>query len=1612
MAQGYKGFRQIAQQAQRNMDARKKAIEKESSLKKDLRDTLSLEDFIEYGTIGFDKLSAHKSSAVSKAKKVMNEAIRLGYAIPYDYGRGKGKYTTTEKAESLSFKDIFTHVYHNIPIDAIKENQPIRNTIAQYSPKEIEALKNESQETTEKRITLVNKWSFHNPETGYMELKADAPHEAHVAQAEIMVKGDLMTEGLTEYLEKDAAAFEEKHGLNKIWIPPTVSDLEDYLQNWTDLSSHVFVEQINDFVKAHGDRLLKLAELFEKYELKEAQTPISHYGLDNLSVKLYKRLKETDTSPSKKDVSKDEVAQLDNELEKVQNHLKAIDYLTGDKWFEENPTKILGEPYATTDRFNKPVTKVRGNIENIIKGIDVPVVELPQQRSIPLVSEVKPETKEVSYDEVQRNNLDKVIEQTVSIHTQEAINEKYGEQHTDSCPEEYYCFDDIMQQYNKGISEDEIKAWVWYKRITGGYNDEAVILNKKNGWSKYVIPLSDIPNHLDTWLEEGVVCYQNGKYIPAVLYYAENIYEKQAELLRSKEGVISKHGEKQYERQFQGLENVKPVKLTLADPEIENRLVINPKSSFANELEVYALTDGTIYRKHNNETGKYEDHPSSLLRAFLEWLKKQPASGFKKSNARNIEYYFILDRQPPRYYDKEERRRMIRSAKIEGTQLFSQFLSEGISRDDQLRIEQLWNSKYNGYVEINYHKIPVAFTCSSTFKNKPLFIREAQREGIGFISVQGTGCVAYDVGVGKTMTAILSLGQALESGQCRRPLIIVPNQTYTNWIGEIQGELENGKVKLSGVLPQYPVNDLYNLGADYIEQITTEAGQVEKVTDGSITVMTYEGFNRLGFGEDTWSNIKSELYEILNQGQERDREREKLFEKIEELMGQGIKGGLVNIEELGFDYLVIDEAHAMKKSFTQVRGEINAQGGRNKSAYEIRSGSPSMIALRGFMVSQYILRNNNMRNVLLLTATPFTNSPLEIYSMLALIGYQQLVQAGINNIKEFFDQYIKTSIELVINAKLKPERKEVVLGFNNLVALQQLIFRFINYKTGEDANIQRPNKIVLPRMNKLEGGVLVPLSEKERVSTNLPMSAEQRDYMSQIEAYVRGEMDLMELCVNPFGFADEEDKSMAGEAINEQELSSEDEDSARVLRALSFASQLALSPYLYACNPAGNPTAKQFVEESPKIFYTIKCIESVKTFADAHGLEMPGQVIYSNAGVAYFKLIREYLVENMGFDAKEIGIIKSGMSASRKNGVKDKFNSGEVKVLIGSATIKEGINLQYRATDLYDLWLDWNPTDVKQLEGRIWRPGNRYANVRITFPLMENSIDIFKFQKLQEKTSRINEIWHRSGRANTLKLEEINPSELKKGLITDPYTLAELLVLEDKETMQDEINSLENQKEVLQELHQARETFNKHIDKVKEVVENYKPSKDGKARKIETVFRVYKQWLDDPETSTYINDEQRFDETRKANYKIQAGIKEILAPRGLGIDFDYQEVVGKIETEIEQFKASLDERTSEEAIQLKAKAIEQERAKNKVRTATVIERAEEFASLNEKVITEVILDGKSEKQQQKQKEKAERGADLILSADLLDDIAELEDLNNDLIQLEKMNAELDAILAA
>ena len=1284
--------------------------------------------------------------------------------------------------------------------------------------------------------------------------------------------------------------------------------------------------------------------------------------------------------------------------------------LSGGEWFKRHPEKVLGEAFETTDRFGKPVTRIKGSMDTIIKGINVPALVIPDEAPSVLQSELKEPLEDLINDPEKKKNIERVIYSAKKAQADQVLRKlnNPGEETQDG--DGTYHFEDILKQYNAGISEDEIRAWIWHKRKTGGFNDEKVILNKKNGWSKYAVPLKEAASYLDGWIKSGIVCYHEGDYIPSVLYYAENIYERQSALLKDKEALIEKFGLDQFNRQWEGLEKVKLPKLTLTDPNLDNRLFIKPDSAFAKEIEVSALADGTTLSVYSRKEKRYSNGPVPLVDAFKEWLRSLPKNEFKKSSEWNIITYYLEGSTPARQNDKAEKLRLKQNAKTEGDLFFVRFLAEALTREDQLKIEQVWNAKFNGYVEIDYFKVPVAFTCSSTFKNKPLSIRPVQREGLGFIHAQGSGCIAYDVGLGKTMTGILALAQAMEMGQCKRPLIVVPNQTYKNWMTEIRGLVDKGEVTLTGLLPQYPINDLYNLGTDYLDPLRDEHGKISPVPEYSISVVTYEGFNRLSFGEETWSTIGQELFAILNQGIDKKREQVQLAEKISEMMGKGIKGGMADIEDLGFDYAIVDEAHAMKKAFTQVKGEVQGDDeSREKGSYEIRSGEPSMTALRGFMISQYILRQNKMRNVLLLTATPFTNSPLEIYSILALIGFQQLEQSGIKNIKQFFDTFIKTSNELVINAKLKPERKEIVLGFHNLIALQQLIYKFITYKTGEDANIQRPNKIVLPLVNRKEGNRIVPLPLKEQISTNLTMTTEQKKYMADVEAYVQGTTDLKHFCVNSIGLEEEPEDHLTtiGQHLDEANLSEDELEGTRILRGLSFARQLALSPFLYACNPNHNPSYLEYIETSPKLKYVMECISSVKLYHENHDQEVSGQVIYMNAGVHFFPLIKEYLIKKVGFKEDEIGIIKSGMSSAKKEGIKERFLGGEVKIIIGSASIKEGINLQTRSSVLYNCWLDWNPTDLKQLEGRIWRFGNIFANIRIVNPLMEDSIDTFIFQKQQEKSSRINEIWYRANRANTLSLEEFNPGELKMGLITDPHALAELILMSEREKLRDDITGLENQKKVLTEIAEQRDIFNKHIGHIKEVVSTYKPTKEeGQSRSIETIFKIFKDYLDDEKTNYSYQDQMSFDQARKANTALKRGIEQILAPRGLDITFDLKQLTGQMDKEVDHIRKYMEEKTGNEAVKKQAEKIIQERIKKGYTPKSVAERVKEFASLNDEVLSELMVYSNSEDAIEKKTQQLLLGRELESSSDAVE---ELEALVMDMEEMDKLLDELDRL---
>lgn len=1123
-----------------------------------------------------------------------------------------------------------------------------------------------------------------------------------------------------------------------------------------------------------------------------------------------------------------------------------------DNFFENNPEKVLGNYVDVKTKFGKKANVLKGK-KDILDKIETPNYRVDIAKNF-AVSESEEEVNEntITFEErvVNKETLKEDKQDLIAVN----IAEEQGTLDTD-----LYSFDEVDKTYNVGITDIQKCAFVFYLEKKSGQSI-------KGGFTKYRGIYSE--GQLMT-KGELFYDYDQKEYQPRFLFESGNVALKRTAFYSNEKRYIEDFGERKFEIAKESIEKaysiVRAKKLSLANPIEKLRLRILLGSNFAKETFI----DGYIHpRTKKTKEGfrvytqydqfgdmkgfKLTEDPTSrnssiqpklnIAQAFFIWLRDAGDPNLAKSNgiifkngmgATSIHSIYYKNRNRPKETKKADWLRFQGYAKENGDRLFSQFLATGLKEADRIKIEKEWNDKYNSTIEYDTNEVPIGFQFAK-FLGEGIVndIRPEKRNAIAYYMMRGSCLFAYGVGIGKTWCSIFTIAQAMELGFTKRPLIVVPKQVYTQFSKEIITILGN----------QYKVNTLYNLSQNIDKKLKqTYLDKAETIKDNTISICTYDGIENMsfseGFNEEFLNRITSILDEQNDKVSKRQKEAKEL--KMMEFLGKAKKGGSVDIdnENTNFDFICVDEAHNFKKLFTSVKGEAKSQDesstsdriSREKHPYKISGGVQSDRAIKLFFITQYIQSKSKIGNCLLLTATPFTNSPLEIYSMLAYINYNYLQKIGFNTLKGFFDTFANMQSQLTINTNLQPVRKQVFVGWNNVVALQNLIFNMIDKKSREDEDklVERPNKIVLPFRNIMKNGINYGVAEANRISTTLSMNDKQVELAELLKSYAKG-MDAMgsgvsfeELClgdslnVSKFGKinkqaealakkqkADESDETMTTKELEEGEKGKTDSAGVRALQCLTYFRQLALNPYLYSCSGyTENPTANQFVEASPKMLYAFECINSVLDYEKENNLITSGQVVYMDFGTDAFYLLVDYAVKELGYKENEVGYItgsdyRIGKKKQKdKSDVQDAFlgrkynedlqeyveidDKDRVKLLFGSSSIREGMNLQFYASVLYNLYIDFNPTDNTQLEGRIWRQGNRFDNVRIVVPLMENSMDIFMFQKLEEKTERINQIWNKDGQTNELNTEDFNPSELKYELITDPMTLAQLQVEDD-----------------------------------------------------------------------------------------------------------------------------------------------------------------------------------------------------------------------------------------
>lgn len=946
------------------------------------------------------------------------------------------------------------------------------------------------------------------------------------------------------------------------------------------------------------------------------------------------------------------------------------------KWFKNNPDRILGTVETRKNRFGKEEMFTKGD-KNAVEKI------ITNKKDIKQTVESKQITESTPKDE--KNQI---------VNTNKKVKKAAGKtikgkiEYTEYTPE------------NKA-SDREIELWehtaVDGTIQGGGYTTE-------NGKKvPYFRPGKDINQY-------------NGELYNDFNYLQGDIYEKLDQL------EYEDISEEQKEIQRKKLESVLPKVKTV------NEISFNPTSDFIREFDSGVVEEVEKWDYNTRSTRKvFENKPLDEL--YLKYVNKLSRSeredmttshiyDFIKGNKIRIDY-----RYPSGCYGDKERAefRKQKSAEILSNlkkvvdKTFNDFVRTELTKEQQERLSEEWNRCFNAIYNPDYTKMPMIVKgLNSEFYGKKLELQNVQIEGVNFLTNKGVGLLGFEVGVGKTLTGIISTVQNMQMGRCRRPLVLVPKQVKENWIREF-----------NQAFPNLKINDVDNM--------SKFNGEIE---DNTVTVATYEALSNIWY-DDTIEGLTNQIYQVQNDFSRESTKRgqEQTKETARKMLGEAEKGNkkLFTIQELGFDHITVDEAHNFKNLFDKAKAD-----GQEGNAYaNIIGGARSTRAARLFLLAQYILNNNHNRNVFMLTATPFNNSPLEVFNMVSFIGKDKLDKMGLYNVYQFMETYADISSDWIVNSKNEVEYKQVVTGFKNASSLRELIKSVMLIRSAEDAGIVRPEKFT------------------KRVI--LEPSEAQLELIKQAE----------------------------------EEATTGKKDDGAILKAINQSRQATLSPDIATGNY--NVSPEDFVKNSPKINYVMEAVEAMKKKDSS-----TSQIIYMPLGVKFLPKMKEYLVNKGVYKADEVEIIDSGVADDKISKITDSFNDreGKVKLVIGTNKIKEGMNLNKNSSVLYVPYMDWNPTDFVQVVGRIWRRGNRYSKIRVVVPLLKNSSDSFMFQKLNEKTDRINNIMDED--KEYIDTSELNTAEEKLNMISNPDKKVKMFVRVEEQKLQRKRNNLEGRLEMVQ----------------------------------------------------------------------------------------------------------------------------------------------------------------------------------------------------------------------
>jgi hypothetical protein len=567
-------------------------------------------------------------------------------------------------------------------------------------------------------------------------------------------------------------------------------------------------------------------------------------------------------------------------------------------------------------------------------------------------------------------------------------------------------------------------------------------------------------------------------------------------------------------------------------------------------------------------------------------------------------------------------------------------------------------------------------------------------------------------------TSVANLSHQLAQAMANRPEIILMSHTTLSRIPMRDETL------LAHIQNEYSISD-----GDFYKPNGMNHVLYDQYTAAKVKMMIEAGelkledlpklLEQLKAIENDLNTIGNENYNQLKQNSKKEEKaRLSFITRGAAIISRKRHGLQVYFEDLPIKLLVADEAHTYKGGH-KPSGRLNARG--------LGIGEVSQIATDFLSKIRYIQAKNDGNNIILVTATPIMNSPLELYSMIHLVAPELFPNAlRIHNADDFLERYAEIDEEVYFNDEGETKVRKYLKRLCNLRELRSLAARVIHRRTAKQVGLKLPKRTP-------EFILVKPTDEQNRLIRTVgenPLAA-LRDLMG-IEAIP---LDL-----------ENTPSDLKEDLLKQYRLVIN-----HLLRRIELDLEM-INPLKY----------KGFI--SPKVRGWLDVVKEdilsgqrIVVFCDVTTMPNPFAKGINPNGYSFHEKLKRLVLAETNLHDHEIAIVNATTcpdSEDRLNVSKD-LKAGKLRLIIGNTdSMGQATDLQWGVSRLRSLDVPWNQGKLLQRRGRVERQGNWVEEIIESYHMGVRGFDPFMMDVLSIKANWYEEFWNGTG--DTIEANDSN----------------------------------------------------------------------------------------------------------------------------------------------------------------------------------------------------------------------------------------------------------------